>query len=145
MGILEGFENTLVHDFWKSYLSLDCSHAICNAHIVRELTYLEDLGQSWAKELRKFLFAACCDRQSQTSWKWRKSYRGLIKQGYELKLFEPPPRKKCQRGRTAQAKRDVRWPRSSRRYQDAFEAITAAVSTPRYARIYPLASSATFQ
>jgi transposase len=104
MGVLESFENTLVHDFWKSYLSLDCSHAICNAHIVRELTYFEDLGQSWAKELRELLLCACADRQGRTPQKWRKSYRDLVRQGYKLNPFKPPPRKKGQRGRTAQPK-----------------------------------------
>ena len=44
MGILEDFKGILVHDFWQAYLSLDCEHAICNAHIVRELTFFEDLG-----------------------------------------------------------------------------------------------------
>ena len=49
LGILPGFLGTLIHDGWKSYRDLFCKHGLCNAHHLRELTYLfEDLGQVWA-------------------------------------------------------------------------------------------------
>jgi transposase len=47
-GLLSAFVGTLVHDGWKPYRDLACHHALCNAHHLRELTYIFDgtvLGQ----------------------------------------------------------------------------------------------------
>ena len=53
IGILPHFTGTLVHDHWKPYYRYGCTHALCNAHHLRELTYAEDIdGQQWAKGLR---------------------------------------------------------------------------------------------
>jgi transposase len=38
MDILPHFTGVLVHDHWKSYFKYDCIHAMCCAHLVRELT-----------------------------------------------------------------------------------------------------------
>ena len=38
----------LVHDCWKPYWQLDCVHALCNAHLLRELVYVKEItGQAW--------------------------------------------------------------------------------------------------
>ena len=59
-GLLAAFVGTLVHDGWKSYRDLECTHALCNAHHLRELTYLfEEMGQTWAKRLIDMLVMAC--------------------------------------------------------------------------------------
>ncbi|MBL8235755.1 MAG: transposase, partial [Bryobacterales bacterium] len=47
LGILPGFLGTLIHDGWKPYRDLLCKHGLCNAHHLRELTYLfEELQQA---------------------------------------------------------------------------------------------------
>jgi len=52
MGILPEFQGVAVHDFWASYLGYDCDHALCNAHLLRELTFVwEECRQKWAKGL----------------------------------------------------------------------------------------------
>ncbi|MEJ5315350.1 MAG: IS66 family transposase, partial [Anaerolinea sp.] len=52
MGIIPGYCGYLMHDFFSSYLSYDCSHVFCNAHILRELTGIyEDYKQKWALEM----------------------------------------------------------------------------------------------
>jgi len=52
MGILAEFQGVAVHDFWASYLGYDCDHALCNAHLLRELTFVwEECRQKWAKLL----------------------------------------------------------------------------------------------
>ena len=59
-GLLTAFVGTLIHDGWKPYRALVCQHALCNAHHLRELTYLfEEMGQAWANRLIEMLVAAC--------------------------------------------------------------------------------------
>ena len=59
-GILTGFLGTLIHDGWKPYRELLCKHGLCNAHHLRELTYLfEEMSQAWAKRLIDLLAEVC--------------------------------------------------------------------------------------
>ena len=56
MGILPEFKGVAVHDGWKPYNVYDCDHALCNAHLQRELTGIEEnYKQQWAKEMNKLL------------------------------------------------------------------------------------------
>ena len=58
-GVLPNFSGVAIHDFWKSYFKyLDASHAMCNAHLIRELTGIAENNpsQSWASEAIKLLF-----------------------------------------------------------------------------------------
>ena len=59
--ILPHFRGTLVHDGLESYpLFKNCTHALCNAHHLRELKALaEDHKQPWAKQMGKLLQEAC--------------------------------------------------------------------------------------
>jgi transposase len=55
-GILPKFMGVLVHDFWKPYLAYPCSHALCNAHHLRELKFIvEELKQPWAEKMSSLL------------------------------------------------------------------------------------------
>ena len=57
-GVLPDFKGRAVHDFWESYLRYDCRHAFCNAHLLRELTFLwEEQHQAWAKTMIEHLLA----------------------------------------------------------------------------------------
>ncbi|MCA1599383.1 MAG: IS66 family transposase [Chloroflexi bacterium] len=56
IGMLPHFTGRAVHDAWSAYWTYDCAHALCNAHHLRELTFLEEQqGQVWAGELRRLL------------------------------------------------------------------------------------------
>lgn len=58
-GLLSRIKGTLVHDGWSSYRELDCAHALCNAHHLRELTFVhEECGQAWAKHMIDLLVAS---------------------------------------------------------------------------------------
>ncbi len=50
------FKGVLVHDGWMPYKALECQHALCNQHHLRELTYLlEELDQAWAGDMIELL------------------------------------------------------------------------------------------
>lgn len=49
MGVLEGFAGVAVHDGWVSCAGYEERHGLCNAHHLRELTFLyEERRQGWA-------------------------------------------------------------------------------------------------
>ena len=55
-GILPEYEGILEHDCWKPYFGFDkCEHALCAAHLLRELNALIEQGQNWAKEMKALL------------------------------------------------------------------------------------------
>ena len=52
LALLVQFQGVLVHDGWMPYKALPCQHALCNAHHLRDLTYLlEEHGQAWAGDM----------------------------------------------------------------------------------------------
>ncbi len=57
IGVMPRFRGRAVHDGLTSYgHDSQCAHALCNAHHLRELTFVEEhLGQSWAKDLKGVL------------------------------------------------------------------------------------------
>jgi transposase len=110
IGILPGFKGILCHDHWKPYYKIDCTHALCNAHHLRELTRAwEQDGQKWAKNLKKLLETINCKvtdaggtLAAQESQKYRRKYRALIKKG---EIESPAPiRPKGKRGRLKKTK-----------------------------------------
>jgi transposase len=112
MGILPGFKGILCHDHWKPYYKIDCTHALCNAHHLRELTRAwEQDAQQWAQKLKNLL--ETINRQvtdaggaldPQESKKYRLKYRALIKKG-EIECPEPVSSpQKGKRGRIKKSK-----------------------------------------
>lgn len=58
MGILPEFKGVLIHDHWKSYFNyIECLHALCNAHHLRELQAVIEMHPewTWAKLLKDLL------------------------------------------------------------------------------------------
>jgi transposase len=57
--ILPSYRGTCVHDGWLSYTHYSgCRHALCGAHLLRELTYFEELSEvtkAWAAPLKGLL------------------------------------------------------------------------------------------
>ena len=67
MGVLNTFAGVVVHDCWSSYFKLSATHALCNAHLLRELRGLaEHHGQLWAAELRSVLQGVYYQHKSGT-------------------------------------------------------------------------------
>ena len=56
IGILNDFKGTAMHDCLASYWNYGCAHSLCNAHLLGELTFIEETtGQRWAKEMTGLL------------------------------------------------------------------------------------------
>lgn len=108
-GILTGFVGTLVHDGWKPYRDLACVHALCNAHHVRELTYVfEEMGQAWARHMKDLLVEACHEVRAcggalteDRIAHYRSTYTRILATGEAGNPRAPPSGK---RGRTRQSK-----------------------------------------
>ncbi|HQU09383.1 MAG TPA: IS66 family transposase, partial [Opitutales bacterium] len=59
-GVLPLFSGVAVHDHWKSYFSYgQAIHALCNAHHLRELTFIhESEKEEWAEQMKGLLMMA---------------------------------------------------------------------------------------
>jgi transposase len=118
LGILPHYQGRAVHDHWKSYFTFSCDHSLCNAHHLRELTYLVEQDQQvWAASIIDLLVEAkevseadpnnCLAEEDPKLASIRFRYDVLIEEGLE----ENPPLpdqandlKKKKRGRRKQSK-----------------------------------------
>lgn len=56
IGVLPNHAGVAVHDALAAYLSYEGDHALCNAHLLRELIFVhEHMGQAWAGDFITFL------------------------------------------------------------------------------------------
>ena len=56
MDILPHYQQIAVHDHWSPYYGYECKHSYCNAHHLRELTFIaEQEKELWAKDMHKLL------------------------------------------------------------------------------------------
>jgi transposase len=112
IGVLPRFTGTLCHDHWKPYYRYGCTHALCNAHHLRELTRAwEQDGQKWAQQMKNFLetinrkvHEAGGMLDAETSEKYRRKYRKILE---EAEIECPPPDRpdiKKKRGRIKRTK-----------------------------------------
>jgi len=90
--ILSRFRGRLIHDCFSPYFELQCSHGLCNAHLLRELTFVhEQMGQTWAKDMKDLLqrmhdsvklqAAAGGPHDSPQLGAWTRKYRACLQQG----------------------------------------------------------------
>jgi transposase len=112
IGILPRFGGRAVHDGWASYLSYPCAHALCNAHHLRELTFLaEEGGLLWAQAMKRLLLdiKAAVDQAKEQGHAglappvrcaFEQRYTDLIAQG---QAAHPPLPPTGRRGRTKQS------------------------------------------
>ena len=120
IGILPRYGGVAIHDCWASYLSYaHCDHALCGAHLLRELAFIIDAHDyTWAKRMKRLLLNAChavakrkAKRLSDDAYKaLQKRYRTILTQG-ERELPPIPPRQKGQRGRVAKSDAHNLWER----------------------------------
>ena len=116
-GILPHFRGIAVHDHWTPYFTFDeCLHALCNAHILRELTFLEEtLGERWAGRMQRLLWAiharvnqAKTEGQTEIPRAARRTflreYAKVLRSGVRFHAAHDPGFAPGARGRVTQAK-----------------------------------------
>ncbi len=115
LGILPQFTGRALHDGWPAYLGYGCQHGLCNAHHLRELTFVaEQMGQAWATDLQALLLqikdaVAQAAAQGATALSlvqqqgFAKSYDEIVAAGLQLPANQPPP-PDGHRGRRKQSK-----------------------------------------
>lgn len=95
--LIKDFQNWAVHDCWASYFDFkQCNHALCNAHILRELQNLKEKDCRWAINMHDLLMdlyrlseKATVIVQSKAIWV--KKYQAICIMADQE---EPPPTKK---------------------------------------------------
>ena len=116
--ILPNFDGIAVHDFWKSYYQYDCDHALCNAHLLRELVFIEErFKQDWAGQMIELLLTIKTDKEKavekeqncftqQQIEAYQKKYIEIIEQGEKVNLPQQTDIEahKNKRGRRAKTK-----------------------------------------
>jgi transposase len=113
---LSNFIGRLVHDGWMSYYDLDCLHALCNAHHLRELVFVSEQGrhQRWASTMIKLLchIKKVVDRAkavnrpclaAQMLKKYRQRYDTLVARGYKANPLLVSAEVPVKRGRKKQS------------------------------------------
>jgi len=98
--ILPGFRGWAIHDYWRPYLKYGCAHGLCNAHHLRELTFLhQQCQEGWAEEMIDCLLeikeavdrarptADCLPESDLRAFEAR--YQRILDQGYAV---HPLPR-----------------------------------------------------
>jgi transposase len=116
-GILPNFRGIAVHDHWKSYFTFeDCLHSLCNAHILRELKFLEEaFGERWSGKMRKLLLEihqAVGEAKAQGKTllsrflkrKFLRSYEKILRSGFRFHAAHDPVFERGARGRLKQTK-----------------------------------------
>jgi len=59
IGVLDKFKGILIHDCFSMYFNYGSSHGICNAHLSRELKFIEEQYKyNWATEAKNLLWEA---------------------------------------------------------------------------------------
>src|SRR5215207_3278482 len=101
-GVLPGFGGVAVHDGWAPYWRYDVTHALCGAHLLRELDAItEEPGQGWAAGMAELLVDAklVADRaraaglpriDDQARDRLHARYQRLLADG---QAANPPPRR----------------------------------------------------
>lgn len=101
IGILPAFRGRAMHDALKSYLVYECHHALCNAHHLRELTFIEEqLGSEWAGKMKALLIEvkghveeakARGNRELEASLieEYERGFEEILKEGFEFEASKP--------------------------------------------------------
>lgn len=111
-GILPLFQGVGIHDHWFPYFAYEqITHGLCNAHHLRELTFIyEQEKEDWAKRMKDLLIFAKNEVErhlvqgklpQEVLLRIEETYGQIIAEGFEYHLLLPPL-PKGKRGRQKQ-------------------------------------------
>jgi len=113
VSILPNFKNWAIHDCYGTYFTYtNCRHALCGAHLLRELQAQIEQGKHWATQLNAFLLdlyhrsekgKGTVPQIAAEKQKWLQMCQKAV-QLEELLLPKNDPAKKKKRGRVARGK-----------------------------------------
>lgn len=104
--LIKDFQHRAVHDCWGPYFHFgQCQHALCGAHLLRELTNLIEKGSKWAAKMHQFALdlyqtsqkatVVVADRQT-----WEREFEHIC----QLADSEEPPPVQGKRGKPKNSK-----------------------------------------
>jgi transposase len=113
--ILPRFRGTMIHDFWAPYFRYQSRHALCNAHLLRELKGItENYRQKWSEQLYDFIQEikdavdeVCehsCTLDPQQITDFQERYRQIIESGMQENPVPEGSGAILKRGRKKQSK-----------------------------------------
>jgi transposase len=99
IGIWPRFSGRSMHDRWASYDQYRCAHSICGAHLLRDLTFVQEQQQDWAGDLKEVLLGMY---EAAREWRergatrlplqerdeWVSQYFDVLARGFAA---QPPP------------------------------------------------------
>jgi transposase len=126
VGILPAFKGVSVHDGWPAYhYYYQCRHALCGAHLLRELIYIEESSPhqrgQWAAPMAKLLIEikeaveqarsrGDTELSQERQAEFQRRYDRIVKRGSELnperqrrREVKGAERRKAERGRIGQS------------------------------------------
>ena len=113
IGILKSYSGVSVHDHYRSYYGYDCSDALCHAHHLRELIFLDEQSdQIWPQQMIDFLLAIKSDKESgklndEGILEFEEHYEKMIELGLEENPLLPKVPGKRGRQKKSQARNFV--------------------------------------
>lgn len=120
IGVIPRYGGVIIHDCWASYLAYaHCGHALCGAHLLRELTFIVDAdGYAWARNMKRLLQQTCARVSKRKRKKLnrpeyanlQRHYRNILTRG-DKELPPIPPRHNGKRGRIAKSDAHNLWER----------------------------------
>lgn len=110
-GVLARYRGTCVHDGWPAYsFYTQCRHALCGAHLLRELTYFTELSEEtkrWAAPLKGLLLEmkGVAEREGAPVPAWRVEgltarYDRLVAEGQGAPPPPDVPQSACRQARS---------------------------------------------
>lgn len=102
LGILGNIKQTAIHDHYPSYFTFDNPHGMCNAHLVRELTFVhKEMGQAWGRRMIRVLIDGKNSKERHHPLgrpvprpeidQITRRYRAALAAGYAANPPPPPP------------------------------------------------------
>jgi transposase len=99
IGIWPRFRGRAMRDRWASYDQYRCAHSICGAHLLRDLTFVQEQHQDWAGDLKEVLlgmYEAAREWRERGATKlpaherdeWVSQYFDVLARGFAA---QPPP------------------------------------------------------